>query len=1032
MESSISVETNDHAQHSPLDINNAGILKKSNFHNPYICHLNVNSLRNKIHDIRYLSEQLTFEVLTISETKLDVSFPSSQFLIDGYYNPNDLRKDRNAHGGGLITFIKRGIPYKRLHKLEPPQFEIMCIEITFGKRKWGYVAIYRPPNTCIPSFFTALSKCIEALSNAYDHIFISGDINIDTKNVLHSNYHHYDNFIDTFGLKNLIKQNTCFVQRNNVTSSSSIDVILTNCHRKFFHTHTVETGISDWHVLTGTFLRATYRKSDPIEIEYRNYHKYYLEYDNFCNEIKNISLLDSNDPNLVYEKYHLDFRKILDKYAPLKRKKLRGNDAGFANKNLRKAWYTRSRFRNRYNKNPSSENWNLYKKQRNLCTSLKRQAKKDHFLNKTQSSGSFWKIFGKFISNKGHHTQEDFIISINGELENDKSKVSNAFNDRYANIIEHTTGEKPQTFNFSHQSISPIEQIIDLYKDHPSIQLINQKMCDIADTTFSIKKPIPSQIKNIIKDLKSNASQGWDKIPPKVIKGCSDIISEPLSKIIGLSVEENVFIDFLKIALVNPVYKNPKDGSRQNIEHYRPISVLSGFSKIFEKYFLSAILEHTNAILSENISAYRKGYSCEHVLVKLIEEWRKYIDKNKVVGGLLMDLSKAFDCLPHTLLIAKLAAYGFSKNSLSLILSYLNKRKQAVKINGHIGEFLELISGVPQGSILGPILFNLFINDFIFMMENTPTDVFNYADDNTLTAVAKNVKDLLIQLQEGSISALKWLNDNKMIANPDKFKLIILQKPASKKSTLDNDAPKLAVGNGEINPDSSVNLLGLSIDNNLNFKMQIKEMCTKAAAKLNAIKRLVSFQNENDRKLLINAHVISQFQYCTNVWHFCGLTDIHKMERLHERCIRYIYNDYEIDYFDLLIKYNLTTLYGERTRKMCHQIYKTIVGENPSYMKDIFEIRPSKYPTRNENNLYVPTANQNKYGLRSFRVYGPKLWNMLPENIKSIENFIEFKNNLKDIEMPFCECVKCLTMQIGTLGSNSKIAEKLLHDKIFF
>ena len=127
-------------------------------------------------------------------------------------------------------------------------------------------------------------------------------------------------------------------------------------------------------------------------------------------------------------------------------------------------------------------------------------------------------------------------------------------------------------------------------------------MCDIADTTFSIKKPIPSQIKNIIKDLKSNASQGWDKIPPKVIKGCSDIISEPLSKIIGLSVEENVFIGFLKIALVNPVYKNPKDGSRQNIEHYIPISVL--FSKIFEKYFLSAILEHTNAILSENISAY--------------------------------------------------------------------------------------------------------------------------------------------------------------------------------------------------------------------------------------------------------------------------------------------------------------------------------------------------------------------------------------------------------------------------------------------
>ena len=130
-------------------------------------------------------------------------------------------------------------------------------------------------------------------------------------------------------------------------------------------------------------------------------------------------------------------------------------------------------------------------------------------------------------------------------------------------------------------------------------------------------------------------------------------------------------------------------------------------------------------------------------------------------------------------------------------------------------------------------------------------------------------------------------------------------------------------------------------------------MCIKAGTKLNSIKRLISHQDENDRKLLVNSHVISQFQYCTNVWHFCGLTEIHKMERIHERCIRYIYNNYEMEYYDLLLRNNLITLYGQRARKMCHQIFRTIKNENPSYMQNILETRPSKYPTRNENNLYM-------------------------------------------------------------------------------
>ena len=293
----------------------------------------------------------------------------------------------------------------------------------------------------------------------------------------------------------------------------------------------------------------------------------------------------------------------------------------------------------------------------------------------------------------------------------------------------------------------------------------------------NLKIPISteSEIYDIILKLNTKASQGYDKIPPKILKMCANEIAKPISNIINISTQLGTFVDMAKISLCTPLYKNPPGGSRQQISQYRPINVCTSFSKILERYNLNSMLDHTNKILSKHITAYRKGHSCQHVLLKLTEDWRKYIDQNKIVGGLLMDLSKAFDCLPHELLIAKLEAYGFDKITLHTFYSYLKNRKQAVKINGILSDFLEILSGVPQGSILGPILFNIFINDFVYHMERTKTDVLNFADDNTLSANAENIINLKEQLDKAEIEALKWLESNEMIANSDKFKMIVIK-----------------------------------------------------------------------------------------------------------------------------------------------------------------------------------------------------------------------------------------------------------------
>ena len=174
------------------------------------------------------------------------------------------------------------------------------------------------------------------------------------------------------------------------------------------------------------------------------------------------------------------------------------------------------------------------------------------------------------------------------------------------------------------------------------------------------------------------------------------------------------------------------------------------------------------------ISAYRTNYSSQHVIIRLLEEWIKNLDDNLVVGALLTDLFKAFDCIPQDLLIAKLAAYDLSEEALMYILSCLSNSKQCVRINDTYSEFENIITGVAQGSILGPLLFNLSINDLFFFI--LIASVHNFADDNTLSAFAENVSKLINILQSESEVITDWFKKNQMIVNPDKFQVIIIDK----------------------------------------------------------------------------------------------------------------------------------------------------------------------------------------------------------------------------------------------------------------
>ena len=244
------------------------------------------------------------------------------------------------------------------------------------------------------------------------------------------------------------------------------------------------------------------------------------------------------------------------------------------------------------------------------------------------------------------------------------------------------------------------------------------------------------------------------------------IFSFPLFNIVNRSLEHSNFPDKLKLADITPIHKKDNRNDKQN---YRPVSILPSISKIFEKIIYFQINQYFDKKLSKFRCGFRKNFNAQHCLIVMIEKWKFSLDKKLSCGALMTELSKAFDCLSHELLIAKLHAYGFNNSSLKLIHSYLNNRYQRVRINSKCSTWSQIITGVPQGSILGPLLFNIY--DLFFNFEQP--DVCNYADDTVLHACDQDISALLKYLEHDSYLAIEWFENNYMELNRDKCHLLI-------------------------------------------------------------------------------------------------------------------------------------------------------------------------------------------------------------------------------------------------------------------
>ena len=941
--------------------------------------LNINSIRNKFEQLKLFIVD-NIDVLIITETKLDETFSTSSFIIDGFSKP--YRRDRNANGGGVLIYVREDIPSKELkdHNF-PEDIEGIFVELNFRKTKWLLFGSYRPPSQLVNYYFDKVSNSLDMYIAKYDKFLLAGDFNAEDSEP------ELCDFLDKYGAKNIVKDKTCY---KNAANPSCIDLFITNSPSSFQNTVVLANGLSDFHKMPVTVLKTKFGKCKPKEVTYRDYKKF--DEDLFKTDLK--TALSSGC--CTYEAFENIFLSTLNLHAPLKTKFIRANHAPYMTKALRKAIMRRSQLQTKYYKTKNQADYDLFKKQRNFVSRLYKKEKKKFYGNLDMKdildNKMFWKYMKPLFSDKTVGKQK--ITLVNGQdIITENNELADTFNTFFKEAVSNLGIEENSDLIDFTDNDNQIDRAIEKFKNHPSILKINE-MVSIG-REFDFTNVSNSDVDDQMKKLNTKKASTFKNIPPKILKQNTDICSPILLGLINDSFHNSEFPDKLKVADITPVFK--KDDAT-NVKNYRPVSVLPVASKIFERLMQTQMTDYINKYLSPFLCGYRTGFSAQHALIALLEKWKITLDKKGFAGAVLMDLSKAFDCLNHDLLIAKLIAYGFSKKSVMLIRSYLKNRWQRTKINTSFSSWSELIMGVPQGSVLGPLLFNIYLNDLFWI--NEEADVCNFADDTTLHACDLDLDTVIRKLEHDSLLAIEWFEANYMKLNADKCHLLV----AGHKHEL----VWARIGKELIWESNEEKLLGVIIDRDLRFEMHVTSICKKASRKLTAIaryRRLLTFEKI---RTLVKSFVESQFAYSPLVWMFHNRKINSKINRLHERALRLLYTDDVSDFDELLARDGSYTIHQRNIQALAIEMFKAKNNIGPQLLKDIFVEREYNGPSlRTVSDFVMPNVNTVHFGEDSLRFFGYKIWNLIPHEIKDVESLDVFKRRIKVWAPEKCPCRLC-------------------------
>ena len=497
--------------------------------------------------------------------------------------------------------------------------------------------------------------------------------------------------------------------------------------------------------------------------------------------------------------------------------------------------------------------------------------------------------------------------------------------------------------------------------------------------SFVLLPTTPAEIISTIEKLKPKTSKGHDNINNKLIKQTCIPIARVLSHIINLSFEQGIIPQNLKLAKVIPIFKSSDNTLLKN---YRPISILPTFSKIFEKLVHKRLYSFLNAnnILTDSQFGFQPGISTEYAILELQNRLISNITQKKWSLGVFLDLSKAFDTLDHNILLNKLHVYGIRGVAFEWFRSYLSERYQYVMFRDQLSSKLPTTCGVPQGSILGPLLFLLYINDFPTICNSAKAILF--ADDTNIIFSDENIINLINKANTQLDIVTSWFNQNKLSLNIDKTKYIIF--PPNKYINHDH-SQDIFINNKVLQSVTYIKFLGVYIDKFLDWKEQLRVKCNTVSKNVGILAKLKNVISTNVKKVIYNSIIAPHFHYGIVAWGAPHSQDFKRLYKLQKRAIRFIcrskYNAHTKPLFKRLSILTLEDIYKQQCIKIA---IKRLKNNIPPYLHTLLPLAEEihNYNTRNITNFRI-TINRKQIHDQLLNVKVSSAWNTLPDTFKS-------------------------------------------------
>lgn len=900
-------------------------------------HFNAQSLNpanSKFEEIKLILKDSLLDVVGVSETWLKSYITNKSVEVPGY---KIIRHDRPAiRGGGVAFYVSKKLKTRVISRSEGSDVEYLFMEVVSVMSRVLVGVIYRPRGS-----LTSLDDELSQILPNYDNVILMGDFNL---NLLQDSLStSCASFFRNFGLD--IIHNSLSPTHYDVVhnSLSLIDYFaVANRDSVVFSDQFWIPGVSK-HAFIYLACKVSAVKVEQL-FQYRDYKNINLSqllYDATLHNFNDVFL--TNDVNRQLNILNTAFLSLFNSHVPVRTKKPR---------NLGEPWYSTAiasakadrdlAFR-AYRENRTPRNWKNFCMLRNIVTRLVRDAKRqfwESYFSPSQSSSQLWRK----IKNVG----------ISEATDHDSSVAS------------------PDEFNrffTSSQLIAPVRDI-----NHDT------GVCD----GFSFRNVVGHELYKAIFSIKSNAV-GLDGIPLRFIKLVFPAVSVQILHVINTIFTTSTFPSEWKFAKVLPVPKNSNPG---NLGDYRPISILPALSKCWEILAKDQMVEHLdiNSLLFANQSGFRKNHSTTTTILDVTESIRVSMDSKQPSILVLLDFSKAFDCIDHSILQNKLKHnFSFASTSCNMLCSYLSGRSQCVVLGEAKSTPLPMVRGVPQGSVLGPLIFSLYINDLPTVTKYCSVHIF--ADDVQLISSAPldNLDECVSNLNTDLAAVSSWSFHNGLSLNPNKTQAIAIYKRPIK----DQLAPVI-LGSQVIQYVSQVSTLGTILNETLSWDDHISHLRGKLFNIMRKLYSLTSFVPFHIRKLLAKALVMPHFTYGCEIYSGGNIQEMRRVKLCFNTMVRYVYSLSRYAHISEYVNSFLGCAFDNWVKnRVLIMLFKVIRTKLPVYIYNRLIFARS---TRT-NNIILPRHSSSIMS-NSFILRSARLWNRLHVNTRSSSTLAQFKSAL--------------------------------------